>query len=111
MAREFHYQVGDEVRTVTVEPKDGGYEVRVGDKGLRLSARLGPRGRLDLELDGRRLPAYVARSGQRRYVSLAGATWTLQPPNPRRATVLRPPGVCDQGSCGRSGQCKGARHP
>ncbi len=86
MAREFHYQVGDEVRTVTITAKDGGYEVRVGDQVLQLSARLAPRGRLDLEVDGRRLSAYVARSGPRRYVGLAGDTWTLQPPEPRRGS-------------------------
>jgi 3-methylcrotonyl-CoA carboxylase alpha subunit len=85
MAREFRYQAGDDVRVVTVTPKDGGYEVRVGDKVLQLSARLAARGRLDLEVDGRRLSAYVARSGQRRYVGLGGDTWTLQPPEPRRA--------------------------
>jgi 3-methylcrotonyl-CoA carboxylase alpha subunit len=84
MAREFHYQVGDEVRVVTVAPKDGGYEVRVGDQVLQVAARLAARGRLDLELDGRRLSAYFARSGQRRYVGLARDTWTLQPPEPRR---------------------------
>ena len=55
MAREFRYQVGDDVRTVTVKPKDGGYEVRVGDTVLHLGARLAPNGRLDLEVDGRRL--------------------------------------------------------
>ncbi len=85
MAREFRYQVGDDVRTVTVELKDGSYEVRVGDTVLHLGARLAPNGRLDLALDGRRVRAYVARSGQRRYVSLAGDAWTLQPPDPRRA--------------------------
>jgi biotin carboxyl carrier protein len=85
MPREFRYQVGNDVRTVTVTPQDGGYEVRVGDRILHLSARLAPRGRLDLELEGRRLCAYVARSGQRRYVSLAGDAWTLQPPDSRRA--------------------------
>ena len=85
MPREFRYQIGNDVRTVTVEPKDGGYEVRVGAKVLHIGARLAPNGRLDLELDGRRVRAYVARSGQRRYVSLAGDTWTLQPPDLRRA--------------------------
>jgi 3-methylcrotonyl-CoA carboxylase alpha subunit len=84
MPREFRYQVGDDVRVVTVTPKDGGYEVQVGNQVLHLSARLAPRGRLDLERDGRRLSAYVARSGQRRYVGLAGETWTFQPPEPRR---------------------------
>lgn len=83
MTREFRYQVGDEVRTVAVAPANGGYVVRVGDRVLHLGARLAANGRLDLELDGRRLRAYVARSGSRRYVSLGGNDWMLQPPDPR----------------------------
>jgi 3-methylcrotonyl-CoA carboxylase alpha subunit len=86
MPREFRYQVGDDVRVVTVTPNGGGYEVHVGDQVLQLSARLAARGRLDLEVDGRRLSAYVARSGQRRYVGLSGDTWVLQPPEPRRGS-------------------------
>jgi biotin carboxyl carrier protein len=85
MAREFRYQVGDQVRTVTVETAGGGYSVRVGDAVLQLTARRGANGRLDLEWEGRRLRAYVAASGSRRYVSLGGASWTLSPPDPRRA--------------------------
>ena len=84
MPREFRYQVSDNICVVTVTPNDGGYEVRVGDQVLQLSARLAARGRLDLEVDGRRMSAYVARCGQRRYVGLGGETWTLQPPEPRR---------------------------
>ncbi|MFN8469936.1 MAG: biotin/lipoyl-containing protein [Caldilineaceae bacterium] len=95
MAREFRYQAGDDVRVVTVTPNDGGYEVHVGDQVLQVSARLAARGRLDLELNGRRLSAYVARGGQRRYVGLAGDTWTLQPPEPRRG---RSDGRPDDGS-------------
>lgn len=88
MRREFQYQVGDEVRTVIVERGAGDgehYTVRVGDSILLLAARAGANGRLDMEVDGRRLRAYVAASGRRRYVSLSGETWILQPPDPRRA--------------------------
>ena len=85
MRREFQYQVGSEVRTVSVETEDDRYLVRVGNAVLRLSARLAGNGWLDMEMEGRRLRAYVAHSGQRRYVSLHGETWTLQPPDPRRA--------------------------
>ena len=83
MSREFRYQVGDEVRTVTVEAAGDRYIVRVGDRVLHLTARRGANGRLDLDLDGRRLRAHVAADGQRRYVSIGGESWTLQPPDPR----------------------------
>ena len=85
MAREFRYQVGDDVRTVTVESQGDRYTVRVGDAVLHLAARMGANGRLDLEWEGRRRRAHVARAGQRRYVSLGGEAWTLQPPDPRAA--------------------------
>jgi 3-methylcrotonyl-CoA carboxylase alpha subunit len=85
MAREFRFQIGDDVRTVTVTPTAAGYEVRIGAQVLHLKARLAPNGRLDLELDGRRLRAYAARGGERRYVSLGGDAWTLLPPDPRRS--------------------------
>lgn len=85
MAREFRYQVGDDVRIVTIEPRDGRYDVRIGNTTMQLSAHLVANVRLDLELDGRRMRAYVARSGQRRYVSLGGEIWILQPPDSRRA--------------------------
>ena len=85
MAREFRYQVGNEVRTVAVEAEGDGYAVRVGERVLHLAARLGANGRIELEWEGRRLRAHVARVGQRRYVSLGGDAWTLQPPDPRLA--------------------------
>ena len=83
MGREFRYQVGDAVRTVTVEAAGDRCTVRIGDRVLTLAVRQAANGRLDLELDGRRLRAYVAASGQRRYVQLGGETWTLQPPDAR----------------------------
>lgn len=85
MGREFRYQVGKEVCTVTVEAAGDRYTVHVGDRILQLTARWAANGRLDLECDGRRLRAYVAREGQRRYTSLGGEVWTLQPPDPRHA--------------------------
>lgn len=83
MRREFQYEVGNGTRTVTVESDGDRYFVRVGDQVLSLAARAGANGRLDLQLEGRRLRAYVARAGQRRYVSIGGDAWTLQPPDPR----------------------------
>jgi acetyl/propionyl-CoA carboxylase alpha subunit len=85
MPREFHYQLGSTVHTVTVESAGDLHTVRIGDTVFTVSARAGANGRLDLELDGRRLRAYVARSGRRRYVALGGQTWLLDGPDPRRA--------------------------
>ena len=84
MTREITYQVGDQQRTVVVEQTGSTFMVRVGDALLAVTARAGENGRLDLEVDGRRLRAYVARQGALRYVAVNGQNWTLRPPDPRR---------------------------
>ena len=84
MARETTYQSGAEQRTAVVEQSGDAFTVRVGDATFAVTARAGENGRLDLEVDGRRLRAYVARQGSLRYVAVNGQTWTLRPPDPRR---------------------------
>lgn len=84
MPRETTYQIDAEKRTAAVEPAGDGFTVRVGESTYFIKARAGEHGRLDLEVDGRRLRAYVARSGPLRYVAVGGQVWTLRPPDPRR---------------------------
>ena len=84
MAQEMTYQSGAEQRTAVVERTGDAFTVRVSDAVFRVTARAGENGRLDLEVDGRRLRAYVARQGSLRYVAVNGQAWTLRPPDPRR---------------------------
>jgi biotin carboxyl carrier protein len=84
MTHEVTYQSGEEQRTAVVERRGNAFTVRVGDATFAVTARAGEHGRLDLEVDGRRLRAYVARQGSLRYVAVNGQAWTLRPPDPRR---------------------------
>jgi acetyl/propionyl-CoA carboxylase alpha subunit len=84
MSREITYQHNDDQRTVVVDQTGATFTVRVGDATFAVTARAGEHGRLDLEVEGRRLRAYVARQGALRYVAVNGQTWTLCPPDPRR---------------------------
>lgn len=84
MTREITYQLGEEQRTAVVTQAGDLFTVRVGDATFMVQAHAGENGRLDLEVDGRRLRAYVRRQGALRYVAVNGETWTLRPPEPRR---------------------------
>lgn len=84
MARTIHLQSGDVERTVVVEETGGGFVVRVGERAFAITARTGDGGRLDLEVDGRRLRAYAVRQGAQTQVALDGETWRLEHTDPRR---------------------------
>ena len=83
MRREFKYQNGAAVHTVTVEPDGDRLTVRVGESVFSIVARPVDQGRLDLEVDGRRLRAYAVQSGNKYYVAVEGQTWTFQRPDER----------------------------
>ena len=84
---QFHYQVGNEVKTVRVERTGTTFAVVVGDQHYTVQANAGTAGRLWVEIDGERKVAVVATGEQRdpmRYVWLAGESWVVQ-----RVTELR----------------------
>ncbi len=89
MARTIHLQSGDVERTVVVEETGGGFVVRVGERVFAISARTGDGGRLDLDVDGRRLRAYAVRQGVQTQVALDGETWRLERIDPRRRRTGR----------------------
>jgi len=84
MARTIHLQSGDAERTVVVEETGGGFVVRMGARVFAIAARAGAGGRIDLEVDGRRMRAYAVRQGRQIQVALDGETWRLEQPDPRR---------------------------
>ena len=101
MSQEITYQSGAEQRTAVVERTGDGFTVRVGDAVFALTARAGENGRIDLEVDGRRLRAYVVRQGDRRYMAVDGQVFTLRPPDPQRQRSERAGGSLEAAMPGR----------
>lgn len=96
MKTEFTYQIGDEIRTVTIERDGDRFQVTVGDNAYQIRAQRPEHGRLNLQVGDRRLRAHVASDGLRRYVAMAGQTWTLERPQPqqkRRGAAAGGPGA------------------
>ena len=84
MKTEYTYQIGTEVQTVTVERDGDGFQVTVGDATYTVRAQRPEHGRLNLQVGDRRLRAYVASDGLRRYVAMGGETWMLERPQPQQ---------------------------
>lgn len=96
MKSEFTYQIGDEIKTVTVQREGDCFQVTVGDTRYQIRAQRPEHGRLNLQVGDRRLRAHVASDGPRRYVALAGQVWTLERPQPqqkRRGAAAGGPGA------------------
>ncbi|MEI2693151.1 MAG: biotin/lipoyl-containing protein [Anaerolineae bacterium] len=96
MKTEFSYQVGDEIKTVVVQREGDCFQVTIGDATYQIRAQRPEHGRLNLQVGDRRLRAHVASDGLRRYVGMAGQTWTLERPQPqqkRRGAAAGGPGA------------------
>lgn len=96
MKTEYAYQVGGETLSVTVAREGDGYRVFVQDRTYLIHALRPEHGRLNLQVDDRRLRAYVAHDGLRRYVSMGSGTWILERPQPapkRRGQATAGPGA------------------
>ncbi|MBK8047021.1 MAG: hypothetical protein IPK16_07800 [Anaerolineales bacterium] len=79
------YEVQGKRCEVTVEPVgDDLWRVKIGQRTLTARVRAGDQGRLDLEIDGRRLRAYSIASGNQRTVALDGDEWVLTKPDLKR---------------------------
>lgn len=82
--KQFSYQIGAELKTVTVEQAGERFQVSIGDKVYDVAARQLQPGEFDLEIDGQQQTAYVASDGGHHYVAVAGETWVLEKPRPRQ---------------------------
>jgi acetyl/propionyl-CoA carboxylase alpha subunit len=83
MPLKFEYQVGNEIKIVSVERIGDRFRVIVGETEYSVIARQQKPGQLDIEVDGRQQRAYTATDGTRRFVAIAGETWVLEKPRPR----------------------------
>ena len=84
---QFHYQVGNEVKTVRVERTGATFSVTIGGQRCAVQAKPGASGHLFLEIDGQRMAAVVATGEQRdpaHYIWLDGESWTVQLMTERR---------------------------
>jgi 3-methylcrotonyl-CoA carboxylase alpha subunit len=98
MKSELHYEIGDEIKTVTVERDGNRWQVTVGDKVYLVAARQVEPGQFELELNKRRMHAIVAQIDLRRYVAISGKTWILERTQPRQHKRPRGPGMSGHGS-------------
>ena len=69
---EFHYRAGEEKRTVRIMPEDGGFRAFLGERSVRIDHVVVAEGRLLFEVDGRRVEAWTALEGDRRFVARPG---------------------------------------
>jgi acetyl/propionyl-CoA carboxylase alpha subunit len=89
MQQNFFYQSGGQRHAVGVETVDGRYRIRVGEQEYTLSLLRQQGGRLELEMDGRRVIAYVAQKDDLRYLHSGGRHWLLR--RVERQARQRPP--------------------
>lgn len=78
MKRELHYRSQERTRTLTAEESASGWTIAVDGAVHAVFVRAGERGRLALEIDGRRVLAHVASDGTRTWVHVEGETWSLE---------------------------------
>ncbi len=84
MKTELTYQINSQTKTVSVEREGASFQITIGEQRYTVTAQQVADGEFDLDLDGQRLRAYVARVGSRRYVALAGETWLVEEAQTRR---------------------------
>jgi acetyl/propionyl-CoA carboxylase alpha subunit len=98
MNKQFSYQIGNEIKTVTVEYTGDHFRVLVGETEYSVSVRQPETGIFDLGVDGQQRRAYLAREGARRYVTVAGETWVLERVQSRRPEHYASISAPDSGS-------------
>lgn len=81
---ERRYTLGSTEIAVQVESEAEGYRVLVGDKGYLVRIIRDDAGILTLDIDGQRVRAVVATDGARRWVSIDGVAYVLEPATGRR---------------------------
>lgn len=86
---EFRYhalKATDDEKVVKVEKDGDQYRVTVGERTYAVAVHRPEHGRLNMTIDGRRVRAYVASDGLRRFVAFnAPCSYVLQQPDPRAA--------------------------
>lgn len=95
---KFEYQIGDEIKTVTIEQSGDHFRVSIEDRVYEVAARQPQPGEFDLEVAGRQWRAHVAGDGARRYIAIAGDVWVLEKPQPQQQKQHAVNPTADSGS-------------
>jgi acetyl/propionyl-CoA carboxylase alpha subunit len=98
MPLKFEYQVGNEIKTVTVERVGDHFRVSVGEREYSVTARQQESGHLNFEVEGRQHYAYLAADGSQRFVAIAGETWVLEKLRPQSSRSQISGATPDSGS-------------
>ncbi len=75
---DYRYQVGDNIKTVTVERKNGRFLVTVNGETFDVGVASSEPNLFNLEIGGRRWRTVVGHSGNRRCVALNGDVWQFE---------------------------------
>jgi acetyl/propionyl-CoA carboxylase alpha subunit len=84
MNQQFSYQIGERIKTVTVERVGDHFHLIIDGIEYHVAVRQHQPGRLELEVNGRQWCAYVASDDTRHYIAIAGEIWTLERPRPQQ---------------------------
>lgn len=74
---EFRYQIGDETKTVRVEPDGDERRITIGERVYRVRLGRSRAGEIRLCIDGVWRTAHTAADGAKRYVAIDGVTLEL----------------------------------
>lgn len=78
------YEIGDQRKVVSVEREANLFRVIVGDVVYEVVVIQYHDGKLDFEIDNRRLRVYLARNDSHRYIAMAGEAWSLERVDPEQ---------------------------
>ncbi len=76
---KYSYQIGDQIYNVEIEKNDSGYRARVEGQTYEVKLVRSEQGTLSLMLGDQPLRAFIAADGTRRWVSLHGQVFVLDP--------------------------------
>ena len=91
------WRLGESRLEVVAHYREGGFVLELPGGECRASARFDPAGRLQAELDGRRVEAGVARQGRQLTLYLDGGSWQLLREDPRADALAAE--AADSGLC------------
>lgn len=78
MKMDYRYQVGDEIKTVTVERKNGRFLVTVDGETFDVGVASSEPNLFNLEIGGRRWRTVVGHRENKRCVALNGDVWRIE---------------------------------